>query len=592
MLTYQAPLKDMLFVMNDVFEANHLWQSCEFPAEDIDPDTLCSILEECARFTSNTLYPLNRMGDEAGLGFHHGDVSTPLGFKEAYNAWADGGWIGLTGASDFGGMGLPKALAMFTGEMLFAANSAFALYPELAGGGAYLLYHFGSPEMKELYLPKLYAGKWSATMCLTESHCGSDLGLLRTKAKAEDGCYRITGEKIFISGGEQDLSDNIIHLVLARLPDAPEGVKGISLFLVPKLLESDQGCFDRKNSVVCTGIENKMGLKAAATCVMSFDGAVGYLVGKPNEGLTAMFSMMNYERLSIAMQGLGAGDASYQVALDYAKQRVQGKSIRAVERGSVPIIEHGDVRRMLLTMKALNEGGRAFAFYVATCFDQVGGDALPKKRKQVVERLSLLTPVVKAFLTDMGFDVCVLGQQVLGGHGYICEWGQEQHVRDVRIAQIYEGTNGIQALDLLMRKVLADQGRAFHGFMSDIKILLASCQSEALAVMSVKLERAVALLEEVTESFLLRFGEGGGDANASAMDYLHLFGYVAYGYVWLRMAHTADQKVGSGVDQCFFRAKLNTANFFFHKILPRTEGLAAALMERTDLVFEMDNAMF
>lgn len=592
MLGYQAPLKDMQFVMNDVFSISRLLSSCDFPSESFDSETVSSILGECARFVTDKLYPLNRSGDEAGLSFHQGEVFTPRGFKEAYDAWAEGGWISFTGTPEFGGMGMPKTLAMFVGEMLFASNSSFALYPELAGGGAHLISRFGEKTMKALYLPKLYAGEWSATMCLTESHCGSDLGLLRTKAISYDDCYRITGEKIFISGGEHDLTSNIVHLVLARLPNAPEGVKGITLFLVPKFLVNDKGECEAENSVSCTGVEKKMGLKAAATCVMNFDEAVGYLVGEPHQGLAAMFSMMNYERLSIAMQGLGAGDASYQTALAYAKQRIQGKRAGSSSKESVPIIKHGDVRRMLLTMKALNEGGRAFAFYVATYFDQAERGNTSEERKKAAERLSLLTPVVKAFLTDMGFDVCVLGQQVLGGHGYIREWGQEQHVRDVRIAQIYEGTNGIQALDLLMRKVLADKGKAFNDFIGEIIVFVQKCNSDKLREMAEKLEQCVKRLQKVTQHFMQN--AAGDIVNASAMEYLHMFGYICYAYMWLKMACTAEEKLVCDLedDQLFVEAKLHTAAFYFQRILPRTEGLAKTLGADTDLVLRFNDAMF
>ena len=594
MTTYQAPVRDMLFVLRDVLQSDKQWYAHKILDENMDFESVTGILEECARFAAVELHPLNRSADREGLVFKDGSVSTPAGFKEAYHAWVSGGWVGLAGDPAYGGMGLPKALAMLTGEMLFAANSAFALYPELTGGATYLISLYADKNIKKNYLPHLYSGKWSATMCLTESHCGSDLGLLRTQArKKDDNSYEITGEKIFISGGDHDLTENIIHLVLARLPEAPSGVKGISLFLVPKYLSDTEETGSQKNTVTCSGIEEKMGIKAAATCVMHFDGARGFLIGEANQGLVAMFSMMNYERLSIAMQGLGAGDASYQTALAYAKQRIQGKSNRSTVRESVPIIAHGDVRRMLLTMKALNEAGRMFSCYAAAYFDQARYTDCAESRNRAMKRVALLTPVVKAFLTDRGFEVCILGQQVLGGHGYICEWGQEQLVRDVRIAQIYEGTNGIQALDFLLRRVIADKGKECFIFIDEIKGFLAQCENMELKQMKEHLSEAVELSVSVTQHMINKVKASDEQANAVAVEYLQLFGYVAYAYMWLKMAKTAvDRLKQNKQEKGFFEAKVVTAKFYFHKILPVIHGLAKTILGDEGVVYTLDENLF
>ncbi len=590
-MTYQAPLKDINFIINDVFDATTLWKSFGISSEITERDTIYSILDEAARLATNELYPLNSVGDQQGLSLNQGEVTTPDGFKQAYKHWASGGWVGLSGDLAYGGMGFPKSLSMCVEEMMFSSNQAFALYPLLSAGGCHLISNYASENIKKLYLPNIYSGKWAATMCLTESHCGSDLGLLRTKAtQASDNSYRISGEKIFITGGEQDFTDNIIHLVLARLPDAPKNVKGISLFLVPKFLVDEKGNINKRNNVTCSGLENKMGIKAAATCVMSFDQAQGYLIGKPNQGLSVMFSMMNYERLSIAMQGLGAGETSYQVALSYAKNRQQGRSQRYKSNNTVPIIEHGDVRRMLLTMKALNEAGRAFSFYVATFFDQCKNDT--KNKTKILGLLSLMTPVVKGFLTDMGFDVCVIGQQVLGGHGYIKEWGQEQLVRDVRIGQIYEGTNGIQAIDLLERKIIADKGHSFNELIIEIHQCTNQCKNTSLNNLALTLEKSTGFLKEITEHFIKK--SDSDLINTSSVEYLHLFGYVAFGYMWLKMAIVAENKqIDATKDmRIFYATKIKTAHFYFEKILPRIYGLKESLKAGISAVFTLDENEF
>ena len=456
---FNAPLRDMRFVLHEVFNAPKLWARLPALADTVDGDTADAILEEAAKVTGNLIAPLNRSGDEEGASWHAGQVRTPAGFKEAYSTYIQGGWVGLSGNPAYGGMGMPKMLAVQFEEMLYAANSSFALYSALSSGACLAIDAHASEALKQLYLPPMYEGRWAGSMCLTEAHAGTDLGIIRTRAEPQaDGSYRISGSKIFITGGEQDLTENIIHLVLAKLPDAPAGPKGISLFLVPKFMVNADGSLGERNPVTCGSIEHKMGIQASATCVMNFDQAIGYLVGEPNKGLAAMFTMMNYERLGVGIQGLATGERSYQNAIEYARDRLQSRSPtgpQAKDKVADPIIVHPDVRRMLLTMKAANEGGRAFSTYVAMQLDTAKFSEDPDTRKRAESLVALLTPVAKAFLTDLGLETTVHGQQIFGGHGYIREWGQEQLVRDVRITQIYEGTNGIQALDLVGRKILS-----------------------------------------------------------------------------------------------------------------------------------------
>ncbi|MCM2320555.1 MAG: acyl-CoA dehydrogenase family protein, partial [Pseudomonas sp.] len=455
MADYQAPLRDMRFVLEEVLAAPAQWARLPALAGVADVDTAAAVLEEAGKLTAATIGPLNRSGDEEGCHWQDGAVRTPAGFAAAWRAWAEGGWVGVCGDPAYGGMGMPKALGAQIEEMLNSANLAFALYPMLTAGACLELSAHASAELKTRYLPKLYSGEWAGVMCLTEPHAGTDLGLIRTRAEPQlDGSYRLTGNKIFITGGEQDLTENIIHLVLARLPDAPAGSRGISLFLVPKFLVNADGSLGRRNPLSCGSLEHKMGIKGASTCVMNYDGASAWLVGEPHKGLAAMFTMMNYERLAVGIQGLAAGERSYQSAVAYARERLQSRAphgTQAPDRIADPIIVHPDVRRMLLTMKALTEGGRAFSSYVALQLDAAKFAEDPLERQRAEGLVALLTPVAKAFLTDLGLEICVHGQQVFGGHGYIREWGQEQLVRDVRITQIYEGTNGIQALDLAGR---------------------------------------------------------------------------------------------------------------------------------------------
>ncbi|EKN0251407.1 acyl-CoA dehydrogenase C-terminal domain-containing protein [Pseudomonas aeruginosa] len=590
---YNAPLRDMRFLLNDVFDAPALWQRLPRLAERIDADTADAILEEAAKVTGGLLAPLNRSGDEEGAQWQDGAVRTPAGFREAYATYAEGGWVGLTGNPAHGGMGMPKMLAVQFEEMMYAANASFSLYSTLSAGACLALDAHGSEELKNRYLPNMYAGTWAGSMCLTEPHAGTDLGIIRTKAEPQaDGSYRISGTKIFITGGEQDLTENIIHLVLAKLPDAPAGSRGISLFLVPKFLVGDDSALGARNAVHCGSIEHKMGIKASATCVMNFDGASGWLVGEVNKGLAAMFTMMNYERLSIGIQGIGCAEMSYQSAVAYARERLQSRAPTgpvASDKAADPIIVHPDVRRMLLTMKALTEGGRAFSTYVGQQLDLAKYAEDQEERSQAEALVALLTPVAKAFFTDTGLESCVLGQQVFGGHGYIREWGQEQLVRDVRIAQIYEGTNGIQALDLMGRKVVANGGLFLSIFSREVRAFAAGANAE-LAEFVTPLLTALDLLDNLTQGIVARAGNDPREIGAASVEYLHLFGYTAYAYLWARMAAAALRQ--REVDPAFHDGKLATARFYFARILPRVYSLAAAVEAGSESLYGLEAEQF
>ena len=587
---YTAPLRDLRFVLHEVFEAPSLWARLPALAETVDADTADAILEEAGKVTSSLIAPLNRSGDEEGAQWYAGEVRTPAGFKEAYATYIEGGWVGLSGNPAYGGMGMPKMLAVAFEEMLYGAGSSFALYSALSSGACLAIDAHASEALKNTYLPPMYEGRWAGSMCLTEAHAGTDLGLIRTRAEAQaDGSYRISGSKIFITGGEQDLTENIIHLVLAKLPEAPTGARGISLFLVPKVLVNADGSLGASNAVSCGSIEHKMGIKASATCVMNFDGATGYLIGEPNKGLAAMFTMMNYERLSIGIQGIGCAEASYQAARDYACERLQSRAAsgpQAADKAADPIIVHADVRRMLLSMKAMTEGGRAFACYVGQQLDLAKFSADSAEQQHAETLVALLTPVAKAFFTDTGLDSCIHGQQVFGGHGYIREWGQEQLVRDVRIAQIYEGTNGIQALDLLGRKVIANGGVALRQFTAEIRRFAEQPGSPY----AVELLDAVERLENLSAWLQRRSTSNPHETGAASVEYLHLFGYTAYAWMWARMAAVAQAKRGE--DEAFYSAKLATAAFFFARLLPRTLGLEASIRAGSDALYGLAAEQF
>ncbi|NWB83329.1 acyl-CoA dehydrogenase C-terminal domain-containing protein [Pseudomonas gingeri] len=587
---FNAPLRDMRFVLHEVFNASQLWARLPALAETVDAETADAILEEAAKVTGNLIAPLNRSGDEEGAQWHGGQVSTPKGFKDAYATYLEGGWVGLSGNPQFGGMGMPKMLAVQFEEMLYGANSSFALYSALTSGACLAIDAHASEALKERFLPLMYEGRWAGSMCLTEAHAGTDLGLIRTRAEPQaDGSYRISGSKIFITGGEQDLTENIIHLVLAKLPDAPPGAKGISLFLVPKILVEAEGSLGAANAVSCGSIEHKMGIKASATCVMNFDGASGWLIGEANKGLAAMFTMMNYERLSIGIQGIGCAEASYQNARSYARERIQSRAPGgAVAKDQIadPIIVHPDVRRMLLSMKAMTEGGRAFASYVGQQLDLAKFSDQPDERHNAEALVALLTPVAKAFFTDTGLDSCLHGQQIFGGHGYIREWGQEQLVRDVRIAQIYEGTNGIQALDLLGRKVLGNAGVALRLFTAEIRHYAA----QPGVTYADDLLDAVQRLESLSDWLQEQAVDDPNTIGSACVEYLHLLGYVAYAYLWARMDRVAQDKHSE--EPGFYGAKRATARFYFSRLLPRILSLEQSIRAGSASLFGLEAEQF
>ncbi|PTB84776.1 acyl-CoA dehydrogenase, partial [Pseudidiomarina aestuarii] len=531
--------------------------------------------------------------DEEGVSFQDGRVTTPQGYREQFKQLAEGGWVGVTANPEYGGMGLPKSISAQYEEMLCAADISFSLYPGLTAGAIMTLDLHGSDELKSTYLPKLIAGEWTGTMCLTEPHAGTDLGIIRSKASpADDGSYELTGTKIFITGGEHDLVDNIVHLVLAKLPDAPPGTKGISLFVVPKFLVNADGSLGERNGVHCGSIEHKMGIHASATCVMNFDGAKAWLVGEPHKGLPAMFTMMNYERLGVGIQGLGAAARSYQTALEYAQDRLQGRGAKATQdkaKEADPLLVHGDIRRMLLTMKAFVEGGRAFSTYVGQQLDRAKYSNDDAERERADALVALLTPIAKAFLTDTGLESTIIGQQVLGGHGYVREWGQEQLVRDCRIAQIYEGTNGIQALDLLGRKVVGSSGQLLQPLIADIEELLAEPQPE-LSREYEQLAAAVELMKATTSHVLEQVANGDENVvNSVAVEYLHLVGYVSFGYMWLRMAKVAEPLL---TERAYLGSKVKTAKFYFARLLPRIESLAVAIRDGSESLYLHENGEF
>ena len=576
---YKAPLRDMRFLLDEVFDfpASYAAQG----ASDATPDMVAAILEEGAKFCEQVLAPLNRSGDEEECQFDTGVVTTPKGFKEAFAQYAEGGWMGLSTDPTYGGQGLPQSLGLIVSEMVASANQSWAMYPGLTHGAMSAIHAHGSEEQKQTYLTPMTEGRWTGTMCLTEAHCGTDLGLIKTRAVPQvDGSYAISGSKIFISAGEHDMSENIVHLVLAKLPDAPAGTKGISLFIVPKFMPAGAGVGAR-NAVSCGSIEHKMGIKASATCVINFDGASGFLIGEANKGLNCMFTMMNHARLGTGMQGLCLGEASFQGALKYANERLQMRALtgpKAPEKVADPIIVHPDVRRMLLTMKAFNEGNRALAYFTAQLLDQAHAGESEEQRHEAENLLALLTPICKAFMTETGLEATNHGMQVFGGHGYIREWGMEQLVRDCRIAPIYEGTNGIQALDLLGRKVLGSQGKLLLGFTKRVHKF---CEAEAEHA---QLKGYVAQLAglnrqwgELTQKLGMAAMKNADEVGAASVDYLMYSGYVVLGYFWLRMAKVAQDKLDAGSDDAaFYQAKLATCAFYFKRLLPRTAGHLAA----------------
>ncbi|MGE4532691.1 acyl-CoA dehydrogenase C-terminal domain-containing protein [Halomonas sp.] len=590
---YQAPLRDIRFVMDELLD--YPAHYARLPGgEETSPDVVAAILEEGARFAREVLLPLNQSGDEEGCLLEGGEVKAPKGFKAAYAQYVEGGWPSLAAAPEHGGQGLPHSLAMVLNEMICATNLAWGMYPGLSHGAADALRHHGTEAQQATYLTKLVEGTWTGTMCLTEPHCGTDLGLIKTRAvPTADGAYEITGTKIFISAGEHDLAENIVHLVLAKLPDAPEGSKGISLFVVPKYLPNEAGDPGERNGVVCGSLEHKMGIHGNATCVMNFDAAKGFLVGAPNKGLACMFTMMNAARIGVGIQGLGLTEASFQNALAYARDRLQMRALsgpKAPEKAADPIIVHPDVRRMLLTQKAFAEGGRMLVLYTAQMIDIVehGTDAAERERAETL--LGLLTPIVKAFLTEAGFEATNEGVQVFGGHGFIREWGMEQLVRDARITRLYEGTTGIQALDLLGRKVLMSQGESLKVFTKEIHKF---CQAEEGNAELAEFVRPLARLNqewgEMTMAIGMKAMSDREEVGAASVDYLMYSGYVTLAYLFARAAKQARAALAAGSGEAaFYRAKLDTARFFYQRLVPRTRAHKAAIEAGAETLMAID----
>jgi len=597
MPSYTPPLRDMQFVLHDVLHVTDDLKQMPKHA-DMDADTIAAVLEEGGKFASEVIFPLNQVGDEQGCTLDRDthDVKTPDGFKAAYDQYVQGGWPALSADPVYGGQGLPVVVNQCFYEMLNSANQAWTMYPGLTHGAYEALHAHGTDAQKALYLPKLTSGEWTGTMCLTEPHCGTDLGLLRTKAEPQaDGTYRITGNKIFISAGEHDMVSNIVHLVLARLPDAPAGSKGISLFVVPKFHINADGSLGERNGIYCCGLEHKMGIHGNATCQMVLDGAVGTMVGQPNKGLAAMFVMMNAARVGVGMQSLGLTEVAYQNAVAYAKDRIQSRSLTGPKDPSQPadsILVHPDVRKMLLTARAYAEGGRALALHCALLIDRELNHPDETVRAESAEQVALLTPIVKAFITDNAWTATSSCMQVFGGHGFIREWGMEQYVRDARINMIYEGTNTIQSLDLLGRKVLGNQGASLKKFGKHIAELVAETQGdEDMAEFIHPLAKLGQQMTQFTGEIGYKAMENADEVGAAAVDYLRVAGHLVFGYFWARMAQVALQRIAEGNRDPFYQAKLQTARFYFAKLFPETASLmvtaragSAVLME-TDAVF-------
>jgi len=571
---YKAPVDDVLFLLADVFSMGRYDNLPGFA--DASSDVVAAILGEAAKFCEQVLAPLNRTGDIEGCTRHDdGRVSTPTGFRDAFKQYAEGGWMGISAPAEFGGQGLPETLTVAVNEMLASANMAFAMYPGLTQGAIAALIQHGTPEQKATYLPKMIEGRWTGTMNLTEPHCGTDLGLLRTRAaRQSDGSYRISGTKIFVSAGEHDLAENIVHLVLARIDGAPAGIRGISLFVVPKVLPTADGSPGQRNGVSCGSIEEKMGIHGNATCVMNYDGATGWLIGEEHRGMNAMFTMMNEARLGVGVQGLALSEVAYQNAAAYAKDRLQGRALTGAkfpDRPADPLIVHPDVRRILMSMRAFNEAARALVMWTALRSDVAHRAGDDKARAAADDHMGLLTPVIKGVLTDQGFANTVLAQQVYGGHGYIAEHGMEQFVRDARIAMLYEGANGIQALDLVGRKLPKDGGRALQAFFKEVQDYIKEHGDAAMKPYIGPLASALGHLQQAT-MWLMKNGLTSPDnAGAGATDYMHLFGLVALGYMWCRIVEAANAKLASeDGDATRMKARLVTGLFFMERMLPET----------------------
>ena len=594
---YRAPLRDIRFLIHQVFDfAGHY---ARHGHEEVTADLIDPVLEEAARFTENELDPTRTEGDETGTHLESGQVVTPPGYKKAWKAFVDGQWNGISCSPEYGGQGLPHSLGMAFHEMAESANMPWCPLFTLSQGAIRAIEAHASDELKQAYLPKMVAGEWTGTMALTEAHCGSDLGLLRTRAEPrDDGSYSVTGNKIFITWAGQDLTDNIIHLVLAKLPDAPAGPKGISLFLVPDRLLDDSGQPGERNNVAVEALEEKMGLKASPTTVFRLDGARGWLVGEPHRGLAAMFTMMNAARLDVSFEALGIGQLSHQGAVEYARERLQMRAPagpREPDQAADPIIVHPDVRRMLLTQKSLVEGCRALGLYAATQLDIGLGSPDEQARGRANDLMALLTPICKGFFTERGSEITDLGIQVFGGHGYIREWGMEQLYRDVRITRIYEGTNGIQAIDLIKRKTLASERKLLDLFLEEVRGFC-DANADAGEVSTELVARTRKVADEWSELTDRLMAAAGDDINApmsAAFEYLEYSGYAALAWCWARMAVTAEQALKEdNADRAFLEGKLQTARFYFDRILPRTRALAESMVADTQSLMTMDDEQF
>ena len=592
MPTYTPPTKDQQFLLHDVLKIS----ASDIPGYDeLDRDFTAAILEEAGKIAANVLQPLNTVGDTEGCKLENGVVRTPTGFKAAWDEMAQGGWMGLDASPDYGGQGMPHLINTATGELFSSANMAFQMYVGLSHGAASALAVHGSDEQKQTYLPKIYSGEWSGTMNLTEPHCGTDLGLMRTKAEPqEDGSYKITGQKIWISGGENDLVDNIVHLVLAKTPDAPEGIKGVSLFVVPKFLVNADGSLGERNSLSCGGLEEKMGIHGNATCVMNYDGATGWLVGDLHKGMRAMFTMMNEARLSVALQGYTQGEVAYQNALGFARDRLQGRDVTGVKNPNGPadpIIVHPDVRRNLMDQKSLTEGGRALVYWGAQMIDR----SQRMNDEDAEAMISLLIPVMKGFLTDKGFETTVLAQQTLGGSGFTKEWGLEQFVRDARIAMIYEGTNGIQSLDLVGRKLPANGGKAIMAFFDLVKTFIKENEgNEALKTGFLDPLKAASKDLQAAGMYFMQEGmKNPLNALSGSYDFMHLFGHTVVGLMWAQMAKAAMEALEAGAsDKDFYETKIATGRYYMARQLPMTGTHLARIQSGAEPVMALDAANF
>jgi alkylation response protein AidB-like acyl-CoA dehydrogenase len=598
MPSYKAPVEDTLFLLRDVLGYERFGNLPGF--SDASLDVVEAVLGEVGKLAEEVFQPLNRTGDLEGCKRHDdGRVTTPKGFKEAYDAFCGGGWLGLSAPAEYGGQGLPMTLTSVMSEYLSSANLALSMYAGLTQGAIAAILAHGSEEQKRTYLPKMISGEWSGTMNLTEPHCGTDLGLIKTKAVPNgDGSYAITGTKIFISSGEHDLTSNIIHLVLARIEGAPAGTKGISLFIVPKVTLTADGSLSSPNGVACGSIEHKMGIHGNSTCVMNYDGARGFLIGQENKGLNAMFVMMNEARLGVGVQGLSQSEVAYQNAVTYANERLQGRALtgpKEKDKPADPIIVHPDVRRVLMSIKAFNEAARALVLWTALKADVSHRSDNAGDRQAAEDHMGLMTPIVKGLLTDLGFDNAVKAQQMFGGHGYIAEHGMEQFVRDARITMLYEGANGIQAMDLVGRKLGRDGGRAVMAFFGEVTAFLKEAAAdEALAPLAKAVETALSHLQQATMWFMQNALAKPDNAGAGATDYMHMFGLVVLGYMWVRIAKAAQArlKAGANGDASRMETKVATARFFMQRLLPETGAQLARITSGSDAVMALSADAF